>query len=200
MHLMTFIHKQLFKKGQIMTFIVIFLHVPFMPKTLLAQENTVQEIDQMTGYVESNITDNAYYLNEYKINSKRYSLHQPGYFQYFERYYYAQDKRPDKDRSVLLKAVVTVREKEEVVYLRKFIYDDDSNLIYYIERKSRVSTAPDNEVRIYFNQGELVKYMINDQDEIGLATVPQDHITTVVSESSRYMKKFKEQMQQIQFY
>ena len=200
MHLMTFIHKQLFKEGQVFAFVIIFLHVLIIPKILIAQSNTVREIDQMTGHVESKITDNAYYLNEYKINSKRYSLHQPGYFQYFERYYYTQDKRSNKDRSILLKAVVTVREKEEVVYLRKFIYDDDSNLIYYTERKSRVSTAPDNEVRIYFDQGKLVRYMINDQDEIGLATVPQNHISTVVNESSRYLKKFKEQMQQIQFY
>ena len=197
---MTFIHKQLSNEWQILTFVIIFLHIFIIPKITFAQSNSVQKIDQMTGYVESKITDNEYYLNEYKINSKRYSLHQPGYFQYFERYYYTQDKRPNKDRSILLKAVVTVREKEEVIYMRKFIYDDDSNLIYYIERKSRVSTAPDNEVRIYFDQEKLIKYMINNQDEIGLATVPQNHISTVINESSRYLKKFKEQMQEIQFY
>ena len=197
---MTFIHKQLNQRVQIIVLIAITLHLICLQNKTYAQPSLVQQIDQMTGLVESRITENEYYINEHKINSKRLSLHQPGYFQHFERYYYALDKRSDRDRSILLKAVVTIQEKEEMVYLRKFIYDDDSKLIYYIERMSKVSTAPENEIRIYFQEGKLVKYMINDQDEIGSGTIPQDQIAAVVKQSSKYLQKFKEQMQGIQFY
>lgn len=198
---MTFIHKRLDIQRNYFVVIFLILQVLFRGQDVLAQEEKIiQQLEQFIRPVESKIMANEYYLNEHKINAKRFSLHQPGYFQYFERYYFTPDKRPGKNREILLKSVITRIEKEEKIYFRKYIFDDEAQLIYYTEREADVAEAPQNETRVYIYKNQLIKYMSNAAEEDKNQEALRQKTVAILDEALQYQQKFKEQMQNIQYY
>lgn len=121
-----------------------------------AQDPILQNIERARNYIKRNIQIREYHTNEIKFNSKRYSLHQPGYFQLFETYYYSLGKPNSKNQDPHLSAVQIREEREEKKYLKEYLYDHTGNFVFYSERELDGAEVL-SEVRIYVHEGEIIK-------------------------------------------
>lgn len=156
-----------------------------------AQAEMVQAIEQSYQRVKNGIQKQQYHQNEYKINSQRFSLHQPGYRQYYESYYYTFDKRPEMNQKPLIKAVFIQSIKEETKYLKEYIYDNEGNFIYYSQKVLEDARVLD-EVRLYIHQQKLIKWLREDG-----STSLQIPLAPILEKAAKYKEKFAWQLSQV---
>lgn len=131
-----------------------------------AQNEEIKEIEKIVQYVKKNIQRQEYYLNEFNINANRSDIHQTGYFQHLERYFYTFDKRKKTDHHPILQAIIVTTERDGVSYLNEYVYDIHSNLVYYFEQQKDKSQLPAKKLKIYLSEGSVVKWQ---EAENGLA-------------------------------
>lgn len=159
----------------------------------LAQIELARSIEQDYQRIKSSIASQRFHQNEYKVNSQRFSLHQPGYRQHYVSYYYTFDQRPENDQKPLIKAVFVQSIKEETKFLKEYIFDNEGNFIYYSQKVMEESKMLD-EVRLYIHNDEIIKVL----REVGLenAELPFD---SILQKAGRYKEKFKTQLSQVNF-
>ncbi len=162
----------------------------------LAQEEAIRKIEENYRRVERNILNQEYYLDEYKVNATRFSIHQPGYFQYLEKYYYNFGNPPGTSKIPLIKAIITRKEREEVIYLKKYIYDEQGQFIFYSESETRVAQAPLGEIRAYFHEEELLHWMVGDQVSSASQNL-KTQASEIVSQAQHLKTKFAEHLEAI---
>lgn len=136
--------------------LVICLFFLFLTNTGRAQDTVLLNIEQTYNYIKRNIQIREYHTNEIKFNSKRYSLHQPGYFQLFETYYYSFDKRSPQSQNPQLCAVLVREEREEKKYLKEYLFDHLDNFVFYSEKELDGAVVL-SEVRVYLHEGKVIK-------------------------------------------
>lgn len=165
---------------------------------LSAQENDLANTEQLVNYVLEHIEKGDYYKNELNFNAQRFSLHQPGYFQQNEIYYYTFDQLSGDPNIIILKALVFKLEKDEVSYLKKFIYDNAGKLIFYQEEQKDQSNQPSNRLNVYISNGNAIKWLEEDNLFVSDAVLSKKKLTEIQQESAVFTKKFEEQIKEIQ--
>ncbi len=147
-----------------------------------------KEIEKHQRFVINQIEKKEYYLNEYKINSNRFALHQPTYFQYFERYFYTFDRRENPPKT-LLKAIISRKERNKTNFYKEYILDNDGNLIYYFEQEQpETSSQPLLKLKIYFFENKVIKSFKNDKE---LNTLDDKKLKEILNNYENLKIKFK---------
>jgi hypothetical protein len=164
---------------------------------LLAQEANLASIDKECELVKSKIQQGEFHVNEFKINSNRFSLHQPGYFQYFEKYFYMFDPRPDKKKALILKSVVLNVDKDGVNYYKEYVFDNESHLIFYFEQQKDSTNIPFNKQKIYV-QNQKVIHIVQEGKAPDPNETHEAQIKQLLKTAQNLQEKFKEQFHSVQ--
>ncbi|NJO01895.1 MAG: hypothetical protein HC880_09545 [Bacteroidia bacterium] len=159
---------------------------------------TIRQIDEVYNLVQLNIERQAYLQNEFKINAERFSLHQPGYFQHFELYHYAIDRRPGAAQKPLLKAVFIRTDKEDTQHLKEYIFDNDGNCVVYGE-KEITANLTQGEARIYLHEGKIIRWLQENVVQAQGTTEAQHKLQEIQALVQKYQDRFQKQISVVQF-
>lgn len=154
------------KKPVFYIFISFFLLSPAYFYKIFAQNQLSdwKEIERHQRFVMTQIEKKEYYLNEYKINANRFNLHQPAYFQYFERFFYTFDRRENPPKT-LLKAMISRKERNKINFYKEYVLDNDGNLVYYYEQEQpETSSLATKKLKIYLFNEKVIKAFKNDKE------------------------------------
>lgn len=165
---------------------------------LASGQEEIKKIDATYQYVMKNIEKREYLLNEYKINATRFALHQPEYFQYFEKYFYMFDKRPESLKKPIIQAVITRNEKEGTVYYKEFIFDIDGNISFYFEQQMpNGAMTPIKKIKLYIFENKIVKWLQGDVEITDKTEFPSAKSKEVLDNAIKYKEKFDKQFAEI---
>jgi hypothetical protein len=154
----------------------------------------LKEIDQICSIVKDNIERKEFLLNEFKVNSNYLNRHLPDVFQYIEKYYFTFTTQNQSDASGLLRSVILTKEKEGLVMYREFIFNINSELVFYSEKARRDGSIPRTLRKIYF-QDEVLIHNINDASVIAQLQIDlSNHLPSAIPhEAQKIQKRFQAQ-------
>lgn len=157
------------------------------------QDAKIREIEQEYASIQRNIAKNEYYLNEIKINSQRFSLHQPGNFQKIIKFYYSFDKRQPSVQKSTLKSVVLVKEKNDSLHLFNYVYEKDGSLIFFKELVGKDLSKPDYELRIYISENNILKWLEKPKTSSAASQAKDKKLAFILDESKKFWDTFEKQ-------
>jgi hypothetical protein len=164
---------------------------------LWAQTDKLKEVEAMCRYTMQMIEKREYHLNEVRFNSNRFSMHDKGYFQHLVKYYYTQDRKNPEIPSFLLKSVVTRTEKEDKNYYKEWVFDNDNQLVYYAEHWQLLRSLPKDRVRVYFYQGQVLKWIEDEGFEVPQEDQSLEKKKSILTSAEKHLQKFKKQLAEV---
>ncbi len=172
-------------------FSLFFYFLQIKTSQIFAQKNLSdwKEIEKHQRFVMNQIEKKEYFLNEYKVNANRFALHQPIFFQYFERYFYTFDQR-NASKNTLLKAIISRREHNKINFYREYVLDNEGNLIYYYEQEQpETASLATKKLKIYFFNQKNIKIIKNDKE---VSALPEKEIAEKLANFELLKAKFKQ--------
>jgi outer membrane protein assembly factor BamE (lipoprotein component of BamABCDE complex) len=149
----------------IMKKIIFIILIFILVSKAFSQNIDFYEIEKECRYILNKIEKKEFLLNEYRVNANRFALDEPNYFQVFEKFYYIFDKRERKNNNIVLKAIIIRKEKDRVNYYQEYLFDNQGDLIYYLEQKqAETSLVPQDKLKIYFHKEETLKWFKNENE------------------------------------
>ncbi len=172
-------------------------YLPLYTQNLTENVTILQRIDRICSTVKDKIERKEFHLNEFKVNADYLNRHLPSVFQHLEKYYYIFLPQEDTNITPLLRSAVLIKEKENQVIYREFIYDLEENLVFYTEKGRSDNTHPKLLRKMYIQNGYLL-HEIKDETAIGQVGINLSayQIGTIWEESKRLLKKFELQFSQ----
>jgi hypothetical protein len=188
------------QKYRILTIILVGLNSVGVFAQQDTAEDALKHAQETQRYVNDHIERKEFLLNEFKVNATRYSLHQPGYFQHLETYFYTFDKRESTLHQPLLQSVILRTEKGGVSYFKEYIFDNDGNCIYYAEMQREEGKPTGNRLKIYLGKEKALRWLREEREIADQSEKPESKVLQIMNDSKKMKLKFSAQFSDIQFH
>jgi hypothetical protein len=165
-----------------------------------AQDTDLERAEETYRYVNDQIERKEYLINEFKINANRLDLHEAGYFQHWERFFYVFNKKLNTPHQPLLQAVVIRTEKQGVNTFQEYIFDTAGNCVFYSEMQRAEGEIDGVKLKIFLHQGKSIKWLKQDEEVIDKSEKPESKILQINNEVKKLKQKFLNQFADIQFH
>ena len=152
---------------------------------ILAQEATIEQIQELHEQVKEDRKNGYYYTDELVVNSKKRRYIDSILPYRVERFFYQYEK----NHKYKLWNVIIIFHKDNQKYHQEFLYNADKELILYMEGKM----GQEYDFRIlYFNQDQVIHWKEEKETILleNLTAEQKQRIQKIIERGSHYQKTF----------